>query len=154
LAGATRTPSATKLANESWEALFRAQRTIYGEFERSEEVWGALAPTEYGVLYALSTAPGPLRISELCEDVLLSQPGMSRLIGRLEGKGLLERVEDPTDARASRVKMTAEGARTQRRVGVAHAREVARLMKRGLDRDEQTQLRELCRKLMEGVDDE
>jgi DNA-binding MarR family transcriptional regulator len=153
MARVARAPSATKLANESWEALFRAQRTIYGEFERSVEVWGALAPTEYGVLYALSTAPGPLRISELCEDVLLSQPGMSRLIARLEGKGLLERVEDPSDARASRVKMTAEGVRTQRQVGTAHAREVARLMKRGLTREEQIQLRELCRKLT-GADDE
>jgi DNA-binding MarR family transcriptional regulator len=145
--------SATKLANEAWEALFRAQRTIYGEFERSEEVWGSLAPTEYGVLYALSTAPGPLRITELCDDVLLSQPGMSRLIARLEGKGLLERVEDPSDARASRVRTTAEGARTQRQVGAAHAREVGRLMTRGLDRDELTELRDLSRKLVGGDDE-
>jgi DNA-binding MarR family transcriptional regulator len=145
--------SRTKLANEAWEALFRAQRTIYGEFERSEEVWGTLAPTEYGVLYALSTAPGPLRITELCEDVLLSQPGMSRLIARLEDKGLLERVEDPSDARASRVRMTAEGMRTQRQVGAAHAREVGRLMTGGLDRDELTELRDLCQKLI-GADDE
>ncbi|HEX4307451.1 MAG TPA: MarR family transcriptional regulator [Solirubrobacterales bacterium] len=145
--------SRTKLANEAWEALFRAQRTIYGEFERSEEVWGSLAPTEYGVLYALSTAPGPLRITELCDDVLLSQPGMSRLIARLEGKGLLERVDDPSDARASRVRMTAAGVRTQRQVGAAHAREVGRLMTRGLDRDELTELRDLSLKLVEGDDE-
>jgi DNA-binding MarR family transcriptional regulator len=140
--------SRTKLANEAWEALFRAQRTIYGEFERSEEVWGTLAPREYGVLYALSTAPGPLRISELCEDVLLSQPGMSRLITRLEGKGLIERVEDPSDARASRVRMTAEGVRTQRRVGAAHGRHIGKMMTRELDRDELIELRDLCRKLI------
>ncbi|HVY97735.1 MAG TPA: MarR family transcriptional regulator [Solirubrobacterales bacterium] len=146
-------PSRTKLANEAWEALFRAQRTIYGEFEHSQEVWGSLAPTEYGVLYALSTAPGPLRITELCEDVLLSQPGMSRLIARLEGKGLIERVEDPSDARASRVRMTAEGVRTQRQVGAAHGRQVAKLMVRGLDAEEMTALRDLCRKLI-GADDE
>jgi DNA-binding MarR family transcriptional regulator len=145
--------SRTKLANEAWEALFRAQRTVYGEFERSEEVWGSLAPRDYGVLYALSTAPGPLRITELCEDVLLSQPGMSRLIARLEDKGLLERVEDPSDARASRVRMTADGVRTQRQVGAAHAREVGRLMTGGLDRDELTELRDLCQKLI-GADDE
>jgi DNA-binding MarR family transcriptional regulator len=145
--------SRTKLANEAWEALFRAQRTIYGEFERSAEVWGPLAPREYGVLYALSTAPGPLRISELCEDVLLSQPGMSRLIARLEDKGLIERVEDPSDARASRVRMTAEGVETQRRVGAAHGRHIGTMMTRELDRDELTELRDLCRKLI-GVDDE
>ncbi|HEY2054378.1 MAG TPA: MarR family winged helix-turn-helix transcriptional regulator [Solirubrobacterales bacterium] len=145
--------SRTKLANEAWEALFRAQRTVYGEFERSEEVWGSLVPREYGVLYALSTAPGPLRITELCEDVLLSQPGMSRLIARLEDKGLIERVEDPSDARASRVRMTAAGVRTQRQVGAAHAREVGRLMTGGLDRDELTELRDLCQKLIGGDDE-
>jgi DNA-binding MarR family transcriptional regulator len=145
--------SRTQLANEAWEALFRVQRTFYGEFERSEEVWGSLTPREYGVLYALSTAPGPLRISELCEDVLLSQPGMSRLIARLEDRGLIERVEDPTDARASRVRMSTEGVRTQRRVGAAHGRHVGKMMTRELDHDELTELRDLCRKLM-GADDQ
>jgi DNA-binding MarR family transcriptional regulator len=144
--------SRTKLANEAWEALFRAQMTIAGEFEAGEE-WGSLAPREYGVLYALSTAPGPLRITELCEDVLLSQPGMSRLIARLEGKELIERVEDPSDARASRVRMTAEGGRTQRQVGAAHARHVGKLMIRELDRDELTELRDLCQKLIGGDDE-
>ncbi|MBS1887257.1 MAG: MarR family transcriptional regulator [Actinobacteria bacterium] len=144
--------SRTRLANEAWEALFRAQMTIAGEFERGDE-WGSLAPREYGVLYALSTAPGPLRITELCADVLLSQPGMSRLIARLEGRGLIERVDDPADARASRVRMTAAGVRTQRQVGAAHGRHVAKMMTRGLDRDEMTELRDLCLKLVGGDDD-
>jgi DNA-binding MarR family transcriptional regulator len=78
---------------------------------------------------------------------------MSRLIARLEGKGLIERVEDPSDARASRVRMTAEGVRAQRQVGAAHGRQVARLMVRGLDAEELTELRDLCRKLI-GADDE
>ncbi|MBS1880102.1 MAG: MarR family transcriptional regulator [Actinobacteria bacterium] len=144
--------SQTKLANEAWEALFRAQVTIAGEFAEAD-VWEPLVPREYGVLYALSTAPGPLRISELCEDVLLSQPGMSRLIARLEGKGLIERLEDPADARASRVRMTAEGVAVQRRVGAAHGRHVARAMNRALDRQQLLELRDLCRSLA-GAGDE
>ena len=55
------------------------------------------SPREYGVLYALSTAPDGLRITELGEDVLLTQPGMSRLVARLEARGLVERVDDPDD---------------------------------------------------------
>jgi DNA-binding MarR family transcriptional regulator len=78
---------------------------------------------------------------------------MSRLIARLEGKGLIERVDDPADARASRVRMTAAGVRTQRQVGTAHGRHIAKMMTRGLDRDELTELRDLCRKLI-GADDE
>jgi DNA-binding MarR family transcriptional regulator len=135
-----------RLANEAWEALFRAQSTILRDLVEGE-AWGELAPSEYGVLYALSTAPDGLRISELGEDVLLSQPGLSRLVARLEARGLVARRDDPNDARASRIRLTAAGAELQRRVGRAHAREVAEAMTRALDRDELAQLLHLCRRL-------
>jgi DNA-binding MarR family transcriptional regulator len=80
--------STTKLANEAWEALFRAQSTIIRELA-VRDAWEDLVPREYGVLYALSSAPEGLRITELGEDVLLTQPGMSRLVARLESRGLV-----------------------------------------------------------------
>src|SRR5437667_12557174 len=108
-----------RIANEAWEALFRAQATIGRELAEGD-VWGALVPREYGVLYALSAAPDGLRISELLADVLLTQPGMSRLIARLEERGLVERLDDPDDGRACRVRLTPAGVHAQRRVGLAH----------------------------------
>src|SRR3984957_20446357 len=113
--------SKTRIANDAWEALFRAQATIARELTAGD-VWGDLAPHEYGVLYALSTAPSGLRITELGEDVLLSQPGMSRMIARLEARGLVERAEDPDDARACRIRLTPTGVDAQRNVGAAHGR--------------------------------
>src|ERR1700745_1348046 len=71
--------SNTRIANEAWEALFRAQMTIVRELEAGD-VWGDLVPREYGVLYALSVAPDGLRITELLDDVLLTQTGMSRAV--------------------------------------------------------------------------
>src|SRR3954463_12479764 len=71
--------SRTRIANEAWEALFRAQATIAQELG-AEDVWNGLSPREYGVLYALSSAPDGLRITELRSDVLLTQPGISRPI--------------------------------------------------------------------------
>src|SRR6201988_3479797 len=100
--------SSTRIANEAWEALFRAQATIAQELNAGE-VWGELLPREYGVLYALSAAPEGLRITELGEDVLLTQPGMSRLVARLEARGLVRREDDPDDARAQRVRLTEAG---------------------------------------------
>jgi DNA-binding MarR family transcriptional regulator len=99
------------------------------------------------VLYALSSKPDGLRITELGEDALLSQPGMSRLVARLETRGLVERVDDPRDARACRIRLTATGTEMQRRVGRAHARQVARAMSRTLDDGELRQLLDLCRRL-------
>jgi DNA-binding MarR family transcriptional regulator len=141
------TRSTTKLANEAWEALFRAQSTIVQELT-ARDAWEDLVPREYGVLYALSSAPEGLRITELGEDVLLTQPGMSRLVARLEARGLVRRVDDPDDARAYRIRLTPAGIATQRRIGRTHARHVAEAMTRNLDRGELEQLLDVCRRLI------
>jgi DNA-binding MarR family transcriptional regulator len=138
--------SKTRIANEAWEALFRAQATMARELIAGD-VWGDLRPSDYGVLYALSGAPVGVRISELQEDVLLTQAGMSRLIGRLEARGLVERADDPEDGRACRIRLTEAGADMQRQVGARHGRHVAELMTRNLGRAELVQLRDLCREL-------
>jgi DNA-binding MarR family transcriptional regulator len=141
--------SNTRIANETWEALFRAQATIIGELAARTD-WADLLPREYGVLYALSSAPDGLRITELGEDVLLTQPGMSRLVARLEARGLVRRDDDPDDARACRVRLTRAGAELQRAVGLSHGRHVAQTMTRHLDRRELLQLGDLCRRLAAG----
>jgi DNA-binding MarR family transcriptional regulator len=138
--------SRTRIANEAWEALYRAQATLLRELAAGD-VWGELSPNEYGVLYALAHAPAGLRITELGADVLLSQPGLSRLIARMEAAGLVERVEDPADGRASRIRLSAAGARAQRQVGARHAHHIAEAMTRHLDREQLAALRELCRAL-------
>src|SRR5687767_7405344 len=138
--------SRTTIANVAWEALFRAQATIARELTAAD-VWGDVSPREYGVLYALSNAPNGLRITELGNDALLTQPGMSRLTARLETAELVERVDDPDDGRACRIRLTEAGARTQRRVGARHGRHVADAMTRTLSREQLLQLHDLCRVL-------
>jgi DNA-binding MarR family transcriptional regulator len=139
--------SRTRMANEAWEALFRAQATLFRELA-SADVWGQLSPNEYGVLYALAKAPEGARITELGADVLLSQPGLSRLIGRLETAGLVERFDDPADGRACRIRLTEAGDRAQRAIGRRHGHHVAQTMVRGLDVEQLRQLRDLCRRLV------
>jgi DNA-binding MarR family transcriptional regulator len=138
-----------RLANEAWEALFRAQATLSLAFERDGD-WGDLLPREYGVLYALSNAPAGLRMSEMCDDVLLTQAGISRLVARLEKRGLVERAGDPDDARAYRIRMTDAGVEVQRSIGRTHARQVAVAMTRALDREQLQTLRELSTRLVAG----
>ena len=58
----------------------------------------------------------------------------------------------PDDARACRIRLTDAGAALQRRVGLAHARQVAKAMTRSLDRDELLVLRDLCRRLLADPD--
>jgi DNA-binding MarR family transcriptional regulator len=137
-----------RLANEAWEALFRAQATLAREFEQAG-AWGGFAPSEYGVLYALAGHDEGLRITELIDDVLLTQTGVSRLVARLEQRGLVERRSDPQDGRASRIVLTEEGHSVQVRLGRAHARHVAAAMTRSLDPAQLRALRDLSRALLD-----
>ena len=142
--------SRTRMANEAWEALFRAQATVQREL-LAADVWDGLNPSDYGVLYALSKAPDGLRITSLGDDALLTQAGISRLIARLETHGLVERVADPADGRASRIRLTAAGAEAQRRVGLRHGRHVAQIMTRTFSAEQLQQLRALSETLTESV---
>ena len=136
-----------RLANEAWEAYYRAQATIARELIDAD-IWEGLLTREYAVLFALSTEPDGLRITELGDDVLITQPGMSRLIVRLEARGLVERVEDAADGRARRIRLTPDGLATQRRVGAAVARHVAEALGRALDHDQIVMLRDVSLALL------
>jgi DNA-binding MarR family transcriptional regulator len=139
-----------RLANEAWEAYYRTQATLAREFTDAE-IWDGLLTREYAVLYALSSEPDGLRITELGDDVLLTQPGMSRLIARLETKGLVERTADADDGRARRIRLTEAGAAAQRRVGANLARTIATAMTRALDAQQLTELRDLSIALLAGA---
>jgi len=56
------------------------------------------------------SAEGPMRVSELAVREAMTQPGVTILVNRLAGAGLAERVPDPTDGRATLVRITAAGA--------------------------------------------
>ena len=125
----TRNTSATpiKEANAAWEALLGAYGTLIRRFE-AESVWCEASLHEYDVLYTLSKCPKPQRLSELGGHVMLSQPGLSRLVERLGERGLIAKCPDPADARASLLSLTDGGRDVQQRVGRAHARSVADAM--------------------------
>jgi DNA-binding MarR family transcriptional regulator len=69
---------------------------------------GQVSSSTVTSLDSLASA-GPLRISELAEREAISQPGMTTLVNRLEGAGLAERIPDPTDGRATLVRITDRG---------------------------------------------
>ena len=114
-------------ANEAWEALLGAHTTLMRRFA-AEDMWCEVSLHEYDVLYTLSKCPKPQRLGELGRHLMLSQPGLSRLVERLVERGLLARQPDPADARATLLSLTEEGRAVQRRVGRAHASSVADAM--------------------------
>jgi DNA-binding MarR family transcriptional regulator len=140
-----------RLANESWEALFRAQVVLFRMFS-ADDIWTETTQTEYDVLYELSKAPAGLSMVEINRNILMTQSGVSRLVQRLEQRGLLERCADPSDARAALISLTQEGARLQRSIGHAHAQAVTSAMTRALSSEQMQQLRDLGRQIVAVID--
>lgn len=136
------------LANQAWEAMLTAHALLMREFEATD-VWGDLGIRGYDVLYTLAKQAGPIRMGELGGSVLLSQPGLSRLVDRLVQRGLVRRSADPADRRLVLVCLTEAGAATQKAIGRQHARSVARAMNR-LDAGELDQLQRIATKLAAG----
>jgi DNA-binding MarR family transcriptional regulator len=84
---------------------------------------------------------------DINRDMLMTQAGVSRLIARLESRGLLERCIDERDRRATRMKLTEEGRRIQKLVGRRHAAAVTSTMTRALTHEQLEQLRDISRQI-------
>lgn len=69
---------------------------------------GGLTRTQLSVLGTVARI-GPLGIGALAEAEGLNPTMLSRVVGKLESDGLLQRSTDPADRRAARVEITAAG---------------------------------------------
>lgn len=135
------------LAVEAWEALFRAQVTVMrkltAEFPSDEISMG-----DYDALFTLSRAPRRrLRIKNLGENMLLTQPSVSRLIDRLASRGLVTKCSDPDDRRGVIVELTDTGYEVFRRAAVQHARSIVNQLDGVLTTEELRQLISIAEKL-------
>ena len=140
-------------AASAWEALHRAHVGVMHRLQVAGP-FGELSPVEADVLLVLARCPGQaLRLVQLNRQVALAQPSLSRLVARLCARGLLERCPEPHDARGTVVRLTAEGAELQQRVGAAHLQAVHQTVGARLTDDELRQLGELAERLRAGAAD-
>src|SRR3954463_7955160 len=103
----------------AWVGFLRAHHTLVAELDDELRREHGLPLTSFDVLAQLDNAPEhQLRMSELADAVLLSRSGLTRLVERLESKGLIQRRDCTEDARGAYAVLTHEG-RTQ----LAEARE-------------------------------
>jgi len=105
-----------------WVALSRAYEKVAGASRRHAEARG-LRVTEFGVLEALYHL-GPMRLCDLRRKILVSSGGVTLVVDRLEGRGLVARVPDPADRRARLVELTPEGRRLIERIFPEHAEHI------------------------------
>jgi DNA-binding MarR family transcriptional regulator len=107
-------------APELWRALVDVYQPVLREVVIELERHAGIDSGTYSVLGYLDRAEGSMRLGELqaLMRVRYSQPGLSRLVQRMEADGLVDRVEVPDDGRATTVRLTRSG-RTRTRAARA-----------------------------------
>lgn len=145
-------PPTVRLTAEAWESLFRAQVTVMRRL-RQDPAFRQLAIAEYDVLFNLSRCPtGWTRLNELNAHLLISQPSLSRMVDRLEGKALVVRRPAEADQRGVEVALTEKGRALQRNIGSAHVQRIQEVLGPVLSSDELEQLRFLTGKITQAVE--
>ncbi|WP_425956249.1 MarR family winged helix-turn-helix transcriptional regulator [Xylanimonas sp. McL0601] len=129
-------------AAATWQALFRTQALLLRRLQ-DDPIWDEVSLREYDVLFVLASSGGALRLRELTQHLYLVQSSVSRLVERMEARGLVTRTVPPDDARGTLVTVTADGRRIQREVGARHVQAMGRYVGGALDDDQQRTLRGL-----------
>ena len=100
---------------KAWRAVLLAQSRALRAIERDLEQAGTISLQWYDVLLELNAVRDGLRMQDLALRTVVSRTRVSRIVSELEEHGLVERVIDPGDARASVATITAAGRQELRR---------------------------------------
>ena len=117
------TDDATTKSGEllAWYRLLQVSSRVLGEFDRRFDDEHRISLREFDVLINLDIVDGQgLRMTELAEAAMLSSGGLTRLVGRLEERGYVQREQDPGDARAFHASLTAAGRAKLAEARVTH----------------------------------
>src|SRR3974390_1142589 len=136
----------------AWRGLIRLRETTMREIDRRLRKHGDLSLADYGVLITLVTAPQlKLRMSELGARRMLTPSGITRVVTRLEDRGLIRREADPADGRASLAALTRTGLEALRHAQVIHHEVVRELYLQRLSARDLDRLAQLFEKALPGV---
>jgi DNA-binding MarR family transcriptional regulator len=98
---------------DAWRSLVAVYQSVLHDVVRALEYDAGMDSGVFSALAYLARAEprGRMRLSELLELMhpRYSQPGLSRLVQRMEADGLVERRADPDDGRATVLQMTRAG---------------------------------------------
>ncbi len=135
--------------NVAWRTFLTAYAVAIDRIERDLSEEGLMPLSWYDVLLALYEAPGRrLRMHELASAILVTRGGLTRLVARIEGAGLLRREPDPADGRGLYAVLAEEGLEALRRTWPTYARGIAEHFGRHLTDGETRLLTEALSKVL------
>jgi DNA-binding MarR family transcriptional regulator len=133
---------------EAWRSLLLAHNGALRAIEADLAEKGGIPLSWYDVLLELNAAPGrQLRMQDLAARVLLSRTRVSRLVDDIERAGLVTRVADPDDGRATFAVLTADGRDELRRTAPRYLAGIEEHFASAFDSGERAQLAALLERV-------
>jgi len=141
-------PALSSRELSAWAGLLHAHRRLTDALDAELERAHGISLAEYDVLVSLAGARGRrLRMAELAQAVLLSRSGLTRLVDRLQKRGLVERVRCAGDARGLNATLTAAGLERLRKAAPTHLEGVHRHFLDRLGPEDAARLAEIWERL-------
>lgn len=137
---------------ETWAALATVLERLPSVLDAQLLTDAGLTHFEYGILFALASAPDrTLRMSVLAGYANSSLSRLSRAATRLESRGWMSRVTDPTDGRYTLAVLTDAGRGKVDDATPGHVQTVRAIVLDQLTQAQKRQLREISRRIARAI---
>jgi len=128
---------AVEIRAQGWRTLAALHGMIEAELERALTAEAGLSVVEYTVLDALNRQDGwHMRMQQLARAAALSPSATTRLVNRLEDRGLLTRILCMDDRRGIYTELTAAGQELHDRARPVHDATLERVLAEAADQPE------------------
>jgi DNA-binding MarR family transcriptional regulator len=119
----------TATEQQAWRSFIDGCRALFDVLDRELQVDSNLSHAYYEVLVPLSEEPGhALRMSELADRARSSRSRLSHAVSRLEERGLVKRLDCPTDKRGQLALLTEDGLAVVEAAAPGHVAAVRRYL--------------------------
>jgi DNA-binding MarR family transcriptional regulator len=133
-------------ALRTWLRLFTCTQLIERRVRTGlREEFGTTLP-RFDLMAQLERHPEGLKMNELSRLLMVTGGNVTTIVDQLEKEGLVERLDEPADRRAFRIRLTRSGEKTFAEMARAHEQWVVELLA-GLSRREHDELLKLLAKL-------
>jgi len=150
--GRARTKQASKEAPSAWPAFITAHDALVVRIE--ERLRAASLPdlSWYCVLWVLERAPDQrLRMHELADTAIIARSNLTRLVDKLEKKGLVTRERVAGDRRGAYARITQKGSAMRSQMWTVYGPAIDELFLNHLSSEENAMLREIMMRLLAAV---
>jgi MarR family 2-MHQ and catechol resistance regulon transcriptional repressor len=104
-----------------WKAAKAVERFDYKSIAKT-----GLGLSDFAIMEAL-LHKGALPVNQLGEKVLLTSGSMTAAVNRMENKGLVKRIQDPSDGRCFYVHLTKKGRKTIKAAYAVHEKNLEKI---------------------------